>query len=755
MALMDQGVGLGNGQVAQNLDPTLFGATNPDSLNEIPHVDTNATPGLPGPTHDDQGNTLAPQASQGSKVNNELRAKIEKINIAEDLDEDRLRKIAYDAIQGYEDDLMSREPWEDNLDVWMKLATQVYEEKTYPWPMASNVKYPLITTAAMQFNARAYPSLVPSDGHIVKTQVVGKDKDGTKKDKADRVSSYMSYQIMYEMKGWEEDMDKLLLMLPVVGTVFKKTYYCNVKKRLVSCLVPPKNLVVNYWADCLEGAQRITEVIEMTKREIKESQLAGIFRDVDLSPPEMSVLPERKENLNQQQPPRADDTTPYKILEQHTFLDLNDDGYSEPYIVTLDYASKKVLRIVARFDDKSIFTDDDGKVIRIDPIQYYTKFPFIPNPDGGFYDIGFGHLLGPMNEAVNSLINQLIDSGTLNNLSSGFIGKGLRLRMGETRLQPGEWRAVNSTGDDLKKQIVPLPAKEPSNVLFQLMGSLVQSGKELASVAEIFVGKMPGQNTPATTTMATIEQGMKVFTAVYKRVYRALESEFRKLFRLNEVYLDYDTYSEVVEVGVNPDDFDANGYDICPAADPAATSQTEKLVKAQALMELLPTGMVDPLKVITRLLDAMEIPNWQELISQSAQPGPGGQQQQKPDPVMLDFQLKQQAEQQKNQMQQAKMSFDAQMDQRDQAFQQQMAQYKAATEQQLAAQKANAASVAQQAQVQARMDSEARMNHQRMQQQAEQHSQAMVHKQQQHEAHLRSQKSQSQNQKSPHGKPKK
>ena len=221
------------------------------------------------------------------------------------------------------------------------------------------------------------------------------------------------------------------------------------------------------------------------------------------------------------------------------------------------------------------------------------------NPDGSFYDIGFGVLLGPLNESVNTIINQLIDAGHLSSLQGGFLGKGLRLRMGEQRFQPGEWKVVNATGDDLKKQIVPLPVKEPSNVLFELMGSLITSGKELASVAEIFVGKTPGQNTPATTTMATIEQGMKVFTAVYKRIYRSLGEEFTKLFRLNSLYLNPNTYNEVVGMSINPEDFDEEQRKVFPGADPTAVSQTEKLLKAQGLLELLGTGMLDPVEGIS------------------------------------------------------------------------------------------------------------------------------------------------------------
>ena len=653
---MQGGAGLSNGQLTAGLDPTQLGAIDPNVLSQIPQVPGAEPPQPAPPEHKPQ-----------------VRKFMEEVNIADDMDEEELCKIAHDVIQGYEDDLSSRQPWEQHIEEWTKLAAQVTEQKVYPWPGSSNVKYPLVSVAAMQFNARAYPSLVPADGKVVKTQVIGKDPTGEKREKADRVSTYMSYQLMQEMHGWEADMDKLLLMLPIIGVVFKKTYFDPIRKRNCSCLVTPKNLVVNYWASCLEEAERITETIEMSPRKLKEQQLAGLFLDVDLSEPTQGVIPAVNQNdaLRLTNPPRNDKTTPYFLLEQHTYLDLNDDGYPEPYVVTVDYGSRKVLRIAARYDDTTITTDAEGEIIQIEPIQYYTKFGFIPNPDGGFYDIGFGHLLGPINEAVNSLINQLIDAGTLSNLQSGFIGKGLRLRMGETRLQPGEWRAVNSTGDDLKKQIVPLPIKEPSSTLFQLMGALVSSGKELASVAEIFVGKMPGQNTPATTTMATIEQGMKVFTAVYKRVYRSLESEFKKLFRLNEVFLNPYTYSAVLDTEIFPEDFDSEGYDVCPGADPAAISQTEKLVKAQALMELLPLQTIDPMKVTIRLLEALEIPNWEDLVAPDA-----GQQGQEADPVAMEFQMKAQAEQQKAQLKQAELQMKSELANRDQAFKEQMETYK-------------------------------------------------------------------------------
>jgi chaperonin GroES len=406
----------------------------------------------------------------------------------------------------------------------------------------------------------------------------------------------------------------------------------------------------------LEDAERISEILpSMTKRKVKGKMMSGFYRDVELGDP----IPDPNHMVVAT---KQDETTPYQIIEQHCYLDLDDDGYSEPYVVTFERQSGEILRICARFDEDTIHVNDEGDLECIDPIQYYTKFGFIPNPDGGFYDVGFGLLLAPLNDSVNTLINQLLDAGTLSNLQGGFLGKGLKLKMGESRWQPGEWKPVNSTADDLRKQIVPLPIKEPSNVLFQLMGSLISSGKELASVAEIFVGKMPGQNTPATTTMATIEQGMKVFTAVYKRVYRSLKSEFYKIYCLNHIYMDPNKYAAVLDDAIGPDDFDEETYDVCPAADPNTATSTEKLMKAQGLLELLPTGVLDPVAVVKRVLEAQEQPNWELLLNQQIQQT--GQMQPPPDPKLQEMQMKGQLEQQKAAMQSEMAQHKAQLEER-------------------------------------------------------------------------------------------
>lgn len=662
-----------------------------------------------------------------------LRGYIESVNIADHLEEDELNKIGEICSRGFEDDLLSRDVWERKVDEYTKLALQIQDQKAYPWPKASNVKYPLLSTAAMQFAARAYPTLVPSDGNIVLGQVIGKDPDDSKQDQAERISTYMSYDIMHQMDGWEEGMDKLLIMLPIVGIMFKKTYWDPIKKVNCSHVLLPKNVVVNYWATSMCDVERISELIPMSKRMVKQRQMSKLFLDVDLGAPP-SVPFDFHPKMTQWMPAN-DDTTPYEIIEQHTYYDLDDDGYAEPYIVTFHRQTKKVLRITARYDESTILFNDDGSLAGIEPIHYYTKFGFIPSPDGSFYDIGFGMLLGPLNESVNTLINQLIDAGTLTNMQSGFIGKGLRLRMGDMRFMPGEWKAVNAVGDDLKKQIVPLPSKEPSAVLMQLMGTLVQSGKELASVAEIFTGKMPGQNTPATTTMATVEQGMKVFTAIYKRIYRALAEEFCKLFKLNATYLDPETYSAVVNEPIGPDDFDETTYRVIPAADPNAVSASEKLQKAQGLLELLPIGVLDPVQVITRVLQAQEQPNYEHLFNQAVQQT-GQMPPPPPDPKVQELQMKSQAQQQEAQLKSAQQQQEMELDARSQQQQLQMKAQEHQQKMQMTAQEAQVKAAAQQHTVQAQIAGE-----QMKQQQASQvHQQSMNQQQETHKANLQNTK---------------
>ena len=579
------------------------------------------------------------------------------VNIAEHLDEKQLNTISNECYEGYEADVASRHMWEAELEEWTKMAIQVREKRTFPWEGAANVKYPLLSTAAMQFTARAYPIIIPSDGKPVKCRVIGMDQGGMKAARASRIGDHMSYQVMEEMDDWEEDTDRLLMILSIAGTVFRKTYYDPVDEKNCSKLVLPRDLVVNYWTrSSVEQAKRKTQRLYMTKNDVQERINAGLYIKADLGDPRSDELPDSK-GINRSLTTPDDDviTTPYLILEQHTWLDLDEDGYREPYVVTFEHKSKTILRIAPRFSIKDVKADQNGKVIKIKATEYFTKYGFIPNPDGGFYDLGFGTLLGPLNESANTLVNQLIDAGSLSNLQSGFIAKGLRIKLGEARFQPGEWKAVNATGDDIRKGIFPLPTRDPSNVLFQLLGMIVQSTKELASVAEIFVGKMPGQNTPATTTQSTIEQGMKVFTSIFKRVYRSLTKEFHKLYKLNQQYVDVQAYVDVLDNPASQEDYNGPENDIVPAADPQAQTDSMKQQKAQAVIQAVQMGGLDPQAAMIRFLEANSVEDIQSLMPKQP-PGPPPEAQK----MQMEMQIKQQEAQLKQQMLQMTLQIEQQ-----------------------------------------------------------------------------------------------
>lgn len=613
-------------------------ATSLGGAAQLPGVQGAVPPAMPP-----QPAPPVPQVGEQPDTGEDYREEIESHNLAEKMKDEELAMIGSRCKDGYISDKASRKDWEQDIEEWLKVATQIREPKTFPWPNASNIKFPLMGIAAMQFSARAYPSLVPANGQVVSAKTYGKDPDGLKAARAGRVSTYMSWQVTEDMDGWEEDMDRLLMQIAVTGNMYKKTFYDKATDKICSRLVSAENLIVNYWTRNLRDAERVSERIFLYPREVDNRILSGFYCDVDLGDP---VGPEGDHEGTEDQDDKK--VVPFEIIEQHTYADLDDDGYEEPVIITFELATAKVLRIVLRADMEDV-KKDGSQITHIGSLQYYTKFGFIPNPNGSFYDLGFGHLLGPLNESVNSVINQLVDAGTVNNLQAGFMGKGLRVKGGNYDFEPGEWKWVNATGDDLRKQIVPLPTKEPSPVLMNLLQYLVGAGKELASIAEIFVGKMPGQNTPATTTQSSIEQGMKVFTAIYKRVYRSLNEEFKKLYKLNRTYLDPNTVVKVLDEPIGPGDFDSEDYDICPSADPSASSISEKMQKAQALLQLLPLGTLDPAQVTMRILEAQEQPNWQKLIpgmAQTGQPAPPP-----PDPKILEMQMKQEAEQKKGDLQ--------------------------------------------------------------------------------------------------------
>lgn len=567
---------------------------------------------------------------------------LSQANLAKGLDEKRRQDIAYEVVSMYEQDERSREAWIRQNDEWMKLALQVVEKKSFPWQDASNVKYPLLTVAALQFASRAYPALVHSQD-IVKAKPFGPDPDGQLAAKADTISKHMSYQLLYEVKGWEEDMDKICYILPIIGTCFKKIYYNPVLKQNVSELVYPKDLVVNYWSKSLEGARK-THKLWYTTNKIRELVNVDYFLDVEeTKTPGNLARYEASDVTEQQQPPIDGDDkfTPRLIIEQHTLLDLDDDGYQEPYIVTVDLETGKLLRIGAGFRSKDVKRNGD-KLVSITPCEYFVKYTFLPNPDGGFYGAGFGLLLGGINEALNTLINQLIDAGTLNNLQAGFMSKGIRINKGPMGIKPGEWVQVNNFGDDLRKGIFPLPTKEPSPVLFNLLGILAQTGREIASVSETMTGKFPGQNTPASTTSAVLEEGMKVFTSIHKRIHRTVGEEFRLFYKNNQVYLPQRVEFTMPLAGTNqtqnyvvrnadyaetPMQGEAPQGDpfisVILASDPTMINDSQKVLKTQQLLELHGTlGTLNPMEITKVALENIDVANKTALMTPPPPPGP-------------------------------------------------------------------------------------------------------------------------------------
>lgn len=511
-------------------------------------------------------------------------------NVAELLDDTCLAQIGNQVVKGCEIDEESRASWRQVVDEAMEIAKQVMTKKNFPWENASNIKFPLIAQASIDYAARTMPEII-QNGKVVKAVVVGKDPDNAKYLRANRVSTFMSYQLMEQSGGWEDGTDMLLAVLPVMGTAFKKTYRDEIEGYNCSDICAPQNIIVNYDTQSLEKASRVTHIIKLSNNEIIERQRAGLFLECDI---------DGLEAVDTQ-----DEDSEREFLEQHTFLDLDCDGYKEPYVVTVHKQSRKVMRIVHRF--KNIKKTKDGKVAKIDAQQYFTDFHFIRSPDGGFYSMGFGSLLLPINKAINTLINQLIDSGTLNNMQGGLIGRGVRMKNGTLRFKMGEWQTVDAaSGDDMRKSIFPWPTKEPSGTLFSLLGMLMQIGKDLSSTSDVLAGKQPAQNVASSTISQLVEQGTKVFVAINKRLYRSLKKEYRKLFELNAKYLTQEEYSNILddEQADVKLDFELGGVDVIPVADPAVTTETQRIARAGGLQGL---RTADPREVDRLFVEAMQL----------------------------------------------------------------------------------------------------------------------------------------------------
>ena len=562
-------------------------------------------------------------------------------NICDLLDDDEVQRIGLSCKQGYDEDKSSRSEWESWNAEALKLALQVREKKTFPWAGAANVKFPLMTIAALNWHAKAYPATISADS-VVKCRVVGEDKDGSKTARAVRVGKHMSYQLL-EKSNWEEQTDKGLLVLAILGTMFKKTLRDNNLKMNCSDMVMPQDLVVNYFTQDMETAERVTHCFQMSKNQIHENNMGGFYRPAKMpDQPVIGPLQAAKDRAQHTQPPQ--NTEIFFLGEQSCWLDLDEDGYKEPYAVTFDLASGYVYRIIARYFESDVeyveTGKNKGKIKRINPENYYTKFGFIPSPDGGFYDLGLGVLLGPINESVNSAINQIFDAGTLKTLGGGFLGRGIRMKGGETSFKPAEWKPVDSTGDNLRNNIVPLPVSEISPILLDLVKFLVNYGERVAGAGDIQVGELPGQNVKAETMAIANENGRLIFNATYKRFWRSLKEEFKKIYRLNQVFPPDGQFSDKNGIAyvIGPDDYKQSDEGIVPAADPNVTSNAER---RQMWDMVLATAQAQPgfntYLINKERLEAYNIPNIDNIY-----PDPKGENAipAGPNPQMMELEIK-------------------------------------------------------------------------------------------------------------------
>lgn len=578
---------------------------------------------------------------------------IKSSNLCGQFDQVDLDRIGDWIWDGYNRDKMSRSTWERRMEAAMDLAMQVQKDKTWPWPGCSNVVFPLVTIGALQFSAQAYPQIVQGN-RVVRYRVIGSDGGETRK-RAVRISRHMSWQVLEEDESWEEQHDRMLINLAIVGCNFVKSYFDASKGYPVDELVMARDLVVDYSAKSIDGAARKTHVIPMYRNEIYERIMQGTYRDVreeawfnQAPASSLSETPGKdlRQGVSNSQPDKA---SAYTMLEQHVLLDLDQDGYEEPYIATIEKVSKKLVRLLARVDDeRQVQRNRSGEIIKITPTEYFTKFSFIPSPDGSIYDLGFGIFLGPINEAVNSGINQLLDNGTMQNSIGGFLGRGAKIRGGVYTMAPWEWKRVDSTGDDLRKNLVPYPERQPSTVMFQLVGLLIDYANRVAGTTDTQIGENPGQNTPAGTYQGMQEQGKQTYKMIFKRVWRSMKQEFKKRYNINRRQLPPTQRFGEGSDFIRKEDYLASPDQVAPVANPNVTSTSMRIAQATAVkQDAMQTPGYDRDEVTRRWLDALDVEGAEAIFPGSDKTGP------LPNPKM-------QVEQGKMQLGMAKIKYETQ-----------------------------------------------------------------------------------------------
>lgn len=557
------------------------------------------------------------------------------LNIATELTDIALGSIGMRVVEETEIDISSRSHWLEQGKKAMEMALQKPKAKTFPWPNSANIIFPLMTQAADQFAARAYPGII-QNRNVVKGIVSGQD-DGTpqidpqtgqpaidpntqqplwqvppgaKAARAQRIGDHMSWQLIEEQDEWEGETDTLLNVLAIIGCEFRKTYYDPDLGRNMAVRVSAENMIINYWAKSMATAPRLTERIFLYPYQIKERIESDYFMRHDY------ISSTSKDQ---------DRDAPQEFYEQHRRLDLDGDGYPEPYIVTVHKESMKVCRIVARYDiEDGIKTHaETGKIAKVVPVHYYTKYDFMPNKEGGIYGQGFGQLLTPINESVNTVLNQLIDAGTLQNTGGGFIGKGLSMHAGTVSFRPGEYKVVNAVGNSIRESVVPLVHAGPSAVLLTLLGTLIEAGKDISSVKDVLAGELKAQTMSPTVFMALIEQGLKVFTSIYKRIHRSLKDEFEKLYRLNRLYLQEQTSYRIGDQWkkIERADYEA-GAGVDPISDPTMVVDAQRMARTQVLAEFKDDPLCDGLEIRRRIFEAASIDNIDKILKGDPAPNP-------------------------------------------------------------------------------------------------------------------------------------
>ena len=509
-------------------------------------------------------------------------------NLAEFIPEEELMKISNDLISGIEADKSSRKDWEKTYTDGLKfLGMRFDEERSEPFEGASGVIHPLLGEAVTSFQAQAYKELLPAGGPV-KTQVLG-DYDSNIEMQAQRVKEFMNYQIVHKMEEYDQELDQLLFYLPLAGSAFKKIYYDDTLGRAVSKFVAPEDLIVPYYTTDLENCSRITNVVKMSENEVKKLQALGFYRDIDVQTGDDKTqygnVDEQIEKLTGMQP-SYDGGEVVVLYEIHTNLNIEgfedateeglETGVKLPYIITIDANTNDVLSIRRNYNENDPLRKK---------IEYFVHFKFLPGL--GFYGFGLTHMIGGLSKASTSIMRQLIDAGTLANLPAGFKTRGIRIRDEDTPIQPGEFRDVDAPGGSLRESIQPLPFKEPSSTLLNLLGILVNSGKTFASIAEINTGQGNPQ-APVGTTMALLERSTKVLSAIHKRLHNAQRKEFKILASVFKDYLpqQYPYMTAEGNMQVKAQDFD-DKVDIIPVSNPDIFSTAQRIAMAQEMMQLV------------------------------------------------------------------------------------------------------------------------------------------------------------------------